>query len=229
MPQESKLWIALGGVLIGAAAVGILTTGQMQMAEKRASVAEGRALSAIESGTRHERTANAAIAKLVELDKELEIQRGDAEHWRKEAARWKIPPVPPVPPTDSPTAVAELHAVGLPSAQESPLGVALNLPDAGLVNRWGTERPVLLHKQIAQSALIEGLDLQVGTLTAQRGLLITATQEFAAGNKDLTVAVEQYRVAYKNTEKALTLERRLGKVRIGAAVVITYFVARSLK
>jgi hypothetical protein len=125
--------------------------------------------------------------------------------------------------------VAELRAVGLSSVQEAPIGVAFNLADAGLVNRWGTERPILLNKQIAQSALIEGLDLQVGTLTTQKGLLITATQELQAGNKDLTVAAEQYRVAYKDTEKALTIERRLGKVKIGAAVVLTYFISRGLK
>jgi hypothetical protein len=229
MPQANKSWIALGGILIGAVAALILSYGRMQAAEKRASVAEGRALAAIESDVQHKRAADDALNLAKAKDSELESQRNATEHWRAEAERWRVPPAPPKPPANSAIAVTELRAVGLSSVQEAPIGVALNLTDAGLVNLWGIERPILLNKQIAQSALIEGLDLQVGTLTTQKALLTTATQELQAGNKDLRVAAEQFKAAYADTGKALTIERRLGKVKIGAAVVVTYFIARGLK
>jgi hypothetical protein len=225
-PRSNLIAAAVGAVL------GILLTvaigyGRVRSLESQSSVAEGRATAALISAEGHEAAAAVLRGQLAETETREAQFKADAERWRKVAGGFKIPDPPPIPET-SPQAVARLRSVGLASTTEDPLGVALALGDAGTVHTWGLTIPVLENKQIALQGLIAGLDGQVGTLTQGKGILVAENLELRAGNKDLRIASDQFKVAYEKTDKALTWERRIGKVKVGGAIVVTYFVTKAL-
>jgi len=233
MPRlNGNTWIALTSLGIGMGLGIIFMAGGLKNARDRAATAEKTALVAIERSAGHERAANALRSRNAALEAEYQSQVDATEIWRKRAAAVTVPKPQP-PPPDSPTAVAQLHSVGLASTEPNPLGIAMNLQDAGAVRDWGLRIPALESRQIALEGTVKGLDTQVGTLGQQKTVLQGENQELRAANGDLRIAADQFRVAYDESEKAARIEKRMVTLKITGTFVLAggvgYLIGKNVK
>jgi len=220
MLLNGKSWIVLAALALGVVIGLTFTFGRIGAAEKRAAVAEGRALEAIQRATGHERAANELKAQNGALEAKFRSQVVAADEWRRRAQAAQVPGPRPIP-QDPQVAAFDLRSVGLPSALALSDGTSLNLKDSGTVIGWGFEVPALRQKQIAQSGLIGALDSQVGTLSSQKALSFAENGELRAANGDLRLAADQYKVAYDQTGEALKAERRIGTWKIIGTATVT--------
>jgi hypothetical protein len=219
MPLNGKSWFLLVSLALGFGLGVVYMKGGKGAAEKRAAVAEGRALGAIERATGHERRADDLKAQTGALEAKLTAAELASASWRRQVEEAVVPGPTPVP-QDPQVAAIGLRSVGLHSALALPDGVKLDLLDSGMVHDWGIQVPALRQQSIAQLSLIAGLDSQVGILSSQKTLLGSENVELRAANKELRVGADQFKVAYEQTDKALKIERRWGPLKVGAAAVI---------